>query len=348
MWALTFDGDGSRLLSGSKGGEVKIWDTSVRPRMNALRIVDQIGQYHPFHVLDGNQVAALTPDGDELFYVHESGELRHVDLHSGRPPRVITGIWEKARTVRLSETGSRLVVGDENRVLYIGRRDGTHPWIGLDAKGGNWIAGSFSRDGERIAAVHHESQEVVILDTDSGEILQRRMPFPSERLWFWNPWRGRVIAAFEDLRVQLFDPFRNEVLEEVRVSDSRAHYFALSPDGSILAAGSFQGNVTLWNMADGRLIYRLKGQPGGVHSLAFSPNGRRLFTASGDSVAIKIWDMATFQEVTTLPGQGSVFCPTQVSSNGNSLLSINLYGGDIYIWQALPLDQIRSTDPDAS
>ena len=55
---------------------------------------------------------------------------------------------------------------------------------------------------------------------------------------------------------------------------------ALSPDGRILATGSFDKTARLWEVATGREISTLKGHDAAVSSVAFSPDGRLLATGT--------------------------------------------------------------------
>jgi WD40 repeat protein len=58
----------------------------------------------------------------------------------------------------------------------------------------------------------------------------------------------------------------------------RAHTFsvssvAISPDGSLLASGSTDNTVKLWQVTDGSLLRELRGHTLSVESVAFSPDG---------------------------------------------------------------------------
>ena len=65
---------------------------------------------------------------------------------------------------------------------------------------------------------------------------------------------------------------------------------AFSPDGGMLASGSFDGTIKLWNVANGDLINTLEGHEEAVRGVAFSPDGKRLASASFDQT-VNIWSL---------------------------------------------------------
>jgi WD40 repeat protein len=66
---------------------------------------------------------------------------------------------------------------------------------------------------------------------------------------------------------------------------------ALSPDGKILASGTLEENIILWEMATGRTMGEpLARHDSAVLSLAFSPDGKTLASASQDKT-ILLWNL---------------------------------------------------------
>ena len=73
---------------------------------------------------------------------------------------------------------------------------------------------------------------------------------------------------------------------------------ALSPDGRLVATGSYDQQIKLWDAASGELVRTIAGHNGAVFDLAFSPDGRRLASASADR-SVKLWEVATGERLDT-------------------------------------------------
>ena len=95
---------------------------------------------------------------------------------------------------------------------------------------------------------------------------------------------------------------------------------AFSPDGLTIATGHADGEVRLWQVRDGKLLFRSLGHTGAVWSLSFSPDGETLASASFDWT-IRLWGLPDGQLRQTLQGHGDWVWAIAFNPDGQLLAS---------------------------
>jgi WD40 repeat protein len=138
---------------------------------------------------------------------------------------------------------------------------------------------------------------------------------------------GRTVASGSwDGTIKLWDAQSGglKLKRTLRGEWDEVEAVVFAPDGSAVAGlgtgfdGAPYGAVTLWALEDGRgrPLIRANGK---LDTIAFSPDGLTLATASGDSRAVTLWDVATGHERANLTEHQGPIWSVAFSPDGRRL-----------------------------
>jgi len=112
---------------------------------------------------------------------------------------------------------------------------------------------------------------------------------------------GKLLAVPSGTDILLFDGQTGQYQRRLGGHENRVFPLAFSADGLLLASGSYDRTVRIWQVSTGKRLQLLRGHWDGVWALAFSPDGKWLASGSIDRT-IRVWDVATGLCQRTLTG----------------------------------------------
>jgi WD40 repeat protein len=121
----------------------------------------------------------------------------------------------------------------------------------------------------------------------------------------FSPDGSRIVSGGDDRTVKVWDATSGQHVLDLEGHTQRVTSVAVSPDGGRVASGSEDKTVKVWDAATGQALKTLQHE-NGVKSVAFSPDGLRIFAASGGHVSV--WDVATGRAADTLGDAADVEC----------------------------------------
>jgi WD40 repeat protein/tRNA A-37 threonylcarbamoyl transferase component Bud32 len=151
---------------------------------------------------------------------------------------------------------------------------------------------------------------------------------------------------FHAISSQILSPIPQKFREKLAFANTlRGHLksvasVAISPDGEMLASGSLDNTIKLWNLNTGQEISTLKGHSKSVGAVAISPDGQTLASGSWDNT-IRLWNLKKADKIRTLAGHFSQVVSVAFSPNGEILASSSL-DNTIKLWDLKTGEEIHT------
>ncbi len=295
VFATSFSPDDSLIASGGLDGNIIIWNTSNGEIVHLLR-------HQPF-----NQLTSLSfsPNGSILASCGQ--------YWFRNPPG--SENWSAETSIHLWDVCSGLLLKTVKKI---------------DTQFQGII---FSPNGKLIAFCENafnETYSVKVWNMSSDKFLYFGEHNHDINTLGFSPDSTLLASGSGDTTIKIWNVSSGTLVKTLTEHTDAVNSVKISLNGQILASASDDSSIILWNVSSGAVIRTLNGHNRRVWSVDFSNDGRlvsgegeydRYFPPRNHNASIKIWDVSTGNEITTLIGHKNVVWSVDFSSDGTKIVS---------------------------
>jgi WD40 repeat protein len=307
--SVHFTPDGRELISTGNDQTIRVWDTRSGELNRVLRLPI-------YHTAGGNTSALSPDGRTLAVYCRGAKEDDHwiylVELASARIPLILKNHTGEVNSLAFSHDGKRLASGSRDATARVWsaatgeseqilRGHGTYRVYGVafspdDSKlvtaSGDETAKVWSLKTGKVEAVLQDKEmrnyaTVAVAWSPDGQTIATGHFNPFRRLWKTD---GTLIRRDRGGGQVQFSSDSKSLLAWLRMADvqsgkelARCEQFladvygvALSADDKLAAGAGENGQIYLWNTADGTMIHKLVGKTQGPYGIAWSQVGSRI------------------------------------------------------------------------
>lgn len=279
--ALAVLPDGTRVVSGSGNGALKLWDIDDGVELCTLEPhTDWITALTVVASADGPRIAAGSSDGTlSLWDVATSRTVARWQAHVG---------W--IRALAATPSGDRLISASHDHTLKVwdaatGRELAT--WRG-HRQGVTGVL--VTADGRRVVS-GSDDLTLKVWDLESGRELAT---WAGHSAWIRavarSPDGRSVLSGSLDGMVTVWDLETGTARVSWKAHGAGISVLVVLPDGRRALSASDDGTLALWEVESGARVAVLEGHTDLVRAAAITPDGRHAVSGSLDGTA-KVWDL---------------------------------------------------------
>jgi WD40 repeat protein len=287
-------------------------------------------------VLTGHQGpvlgVAFSPDGGRLVSISHDGTVRLWEAATGREIAVGREHGGSVLVVVVSQDGSRLASGGDDGTVRLWDAHSGAPLGVCRGHAGPVRALAFSPDGRRlVTAAMPEDDQCRLWDAATGTLIAVLPAQAANQGLTFSPDGARIVCCRNEV-VSVLDAITGREILAPRTAGAAVSCCAVSPDGWRLVTGADhpQNAVRLWDLHRGELLAVMTGHRNRVTSVAFSPDGTRIASASQDQT-VRVWEAAGGKPVAVLQGHTSHAIQVLFSPDGTRVVSAS-NDGTVRLW----------------
>jgi WD40 repeat protein len=325
---VAFSPDGKTLAVGAIDGIVRLLDPSTG------KVQRELVGHTGWIVIRG---VVFSPDGKTLATGSTDGSVRLWDPSTGSQVAALEGHRFQIIAISFSPDGKRLISSSDEEGLFL-VWDTTAKNIEDGRPVGQGLVASlaFSPDGKTLGAVGFNGTIRLYPADEQGGVrgLAGARVAAQQALGLLPD--DRIVAITASNRVSVFgaDDAPGKPLEGL---DGQPLSVAVSRNGALIAAGSDNGSIAVWDAANATARPALRTDFRAVVRLAFNDDGSLLAVAGlpdeSGNTSVEVWDVAAGAKQHTLVGSRGLVTALAFQPGG-SLLAVADVQGALRLWNA--------------
>ncbi len=294
MLTLAFGPDGNHLNTAGTDGTIRVWKADSGKLVRSIPMVQEIRRFG---------ILRFSPDGKWMAFEGQFNTVKMLDVSTTKVP-FEWKLWAIAQEIVFSPDGTCCaIIADEipkhpgglvHRDLKIWDTAAGKQSKVIGERGIYHHGMAFTPDNRNV--VFNLVNEIAVFSLTMAKIVQR-WPVTNRPGSVALSADGHTLATATDSEIILWELATNAQ----RTKYPAAHKYGwppitFSPDGRLLATAVNEppNPVTklakVWDLATGKALAPFRGHTASINALAFSPDSRRLATASADTTVL-VWDI---------------------------------------------------------
>ena len=323
VWAVAFSPNGDFVATGSLDQTAKIWDAKSGALLQNLNVCFPVVSLA--FSRGGKRLVTVGPDNSACvwkveashkaddsppgFGVQQSSaalvagpsyerEAAEKAPENWRTPRRLQGHTAAVMAVAWSPDDRWLLTASKDKSARIW--DATTGALQRTLVGHrDWVLAAVFAPNSQLVATGSADDVIRLWDTRSGQCLRTLTNHQGDVLSLaFSPDGNLLASGGADQKAWIWDVESGHQLQELSASANGVTSVAFSPNGTRLATANSgtdlyalvnrESRIRLWDVSLGRELLSLVAHSNTVYGVAFSPDGMRFATGSGDNTA-RIW-----------------------------------------------------------